>query len=72
LAVLALRKGLVDLVNVGLDLAALDNVAVGVVVGAVLRRDGDLEEREEREQHGHHALRLAEVGHDGGSRKFLV
>jgi hypothetical protein len=72
LTVLTLVKGLVDLLNLRLDLGDLDDVAVSVVVGAMLRRDGNLEEREEREQHGHHVLGLAEVGHGGESRMFLV
>jgi hypothetical protein len=72
LTILALLKGLVELLNLSLDLVDLHDVAVGVVVGAMLRRDGNLEEREERKQHGHHALGLAEVGHGAESRKFLV
>lgn len=39
---------------------------MGVVVRAVLEGDGELEEGEEGDQHGHHALGLAEVGHDEG------
>lgn len=58
---LALLKRLRSLVNLGLDLGV---AAVLVVVDTMLRGDSDLEESKQSNQHGHHALGLAKVGHD--------
>jgi hypothetical protein len=55
-----LGKSIGDVVDVRLDLVI---TLVGMVVGAMLRCDGNLEECEESNQHGHHALGLAEVCH---------
>lgn len=57
------------LLELGLDLGDLIvddivGVAADVVVSSVLGGNGDLEESEESDQHGHHALGLAEVRHD--------
>lgn len=59
-ATLALRQSLGDVLNVRFDLTV---AALVVVVGTMLRGDGDLEEGKESDQHGHHALGFAEVGH---------
>lgn len=56
----ALGKGTSDLVNVRLDLIV---ATMGVVVATMLRRNSNLEECEKCNQHGHHALGFAEVGH---------
>jgi hypothetical protein len=70
-AALTLLKRISNFVNVSLDLIALDGATMSVVMGTMLRGDRNLEKGEKREQHGYHALGLAEVGHDAGSRIYL-
>jgi hypothetical protein len=62
-ATLTLLKSISNIFNLGLD-HIVGGTAMSMVVVAVLRSDGDLEKCEESDQHGHHALGLAEVGHD--------
>lgn len=61
---LTLVKLGLDLVDLGLDDGIGIALDMGVGVGAVLGGNGDLEKGEEREEHAHHALGLAEVCHD--------
>jgi hypothetical protein len=62
-ATLTLLKSFSNVINLCLDDVVCGS-AVSMVVAAVLRGDGDLEKGKESDQHGHHALGLAEVGHD--------
>lgn len=56
-----LRELVRSLVNLSLDHTV--RVTMNMVMGTMLRCDANLKKREETEEHGHHALGLAEIGH---------
>lgn len=58
-----------DLVDVSLN-DCVDRPGRMLVVGAVLKGNRDLEESKDGDQHGHHALRLTEIGHCEGNVHF--
>jgi len=51
-----------DVVDASLE-GSIGRASGMLLAGAVLQGDGDVEEREEGDEHGHHALRLAEIDH---------
>jgi hypothetical protein len=69
---LALGELALDVVHVG-DNGSVVGSASGMrmVVGAVLECDSELEDRQKREDHGHHVRGLAEVCHFGKTVMLL-
>ena len=69
---LALGELTLDLVDVGRNGSVAGGASrVCVVVGAMLESNGELEKRQQAEDHGHHAGGLAEVGH-GEEGKWVL
>lgn len=70
---LALLEFSLNLLEVTLDkvLGRVAGESSMVVMGAMLERNSELKKRQEGKDHGHHARRLAEVGHDEKKVLFL-